>query len=376
MYTGDIGYRVFGNLGFVLKKIFPFRSSFMLYRLMNIALFLATLLYMVTRRPPLLDNVLFCAFALGFPQFIYLYTYCNTDAFGLSCAIFLFYHSLRLYYTSFAAWRWQDVGLLALGVGLLLASKQNYILAGLSPAALLVFKAFRERDFLRINRQRAFLWVGCVVVVVLFVAGPLKILYPIAQGDNREEMTRMFERRASDDYKPSKLALSALSPKPQNGVRLVDRGYGVFDILSLKLFKGKSYLEMLMESFWGVFGWMTVYAPRGVYIAAYALLFATALLNVRPSLSWRQGAAPIRALYSASAMTTALGIASILWNSLYVDVQAQGRYLYPAFALVLILVCGGLRREAGLSGKTTELACALLFCLSQYTLWSGLPSLL
>lgn len=375
VYTGDIGYRAFGNLGFVLKKVFPFRSAFTLYRLLNVALFIATLLFMVRQRPPHLDNVLFCAFALGFPQFMYLYTYCNTDAFGLSCAIFLFYHGLKLYDTSFVSWRLRDVGLLALGVGLLLASKQNFILACLSPAVLLVSKAFREWDFLRSNRRQAFLWAGCVVVGAVLVAGPLKILYPILQGDNREKMTRMFESRAIEDFKPSKMALSASNPKPKHGVRLVDRGYGVFDILGLKWW-GKSYLEMLVESFWGVFGWMTVYAPRVVYLTAFALLFVTALLNARPSLSRRQGAAPgNRALYLSSALTAALGVASVLWYSLYVDVQAQGRYLYPAFASILILICGSLRREAGLSGKTAEFACALLFCLSQYTLWSGLPSL-
>lgn len=376
VYTEDIGYRVLGNLGGLLRLILPPVSTYALYRCVNVALLLVTLLYVATRRPKHLDNVLLCAFALGFPQFVYLYTYCNSDAFAISCSLFLFYHSLQLHETPYVAWRRRDVLLLGVGAGLLLTVKQNYFIAGIPPAALMLLKACQERAFLGDNPRWAIRGGVVLLLVALVVAGPLKLLYPLSQQDYLERRTEMLEARAAPELRPSTITPDVEKGTLKHGMRLSQRGYDVLDIIGFRMFQGKTYLEMLAQSSWGVFGWMTIYAPAGVYLAVLALLLIVAAPNARACLSSRAGGgAALRVLYAASVLTAASGVAAVLWFSLHIDLQAQGRYLYPAFAATLVLVCGGLRREVGLSGTMAQYASVLLFLLAQHTLWSGLERL-
>ena len=210
------------------------------------------------------------------------------------------------------------------------------------------------------------------VIIILAVAAPLKIFYPMSQDNYLEQRAQMLEQRAAPTHRPSTIKPDAKPGEIRNFMRLAQRGYGVSDIINWRLFEGRTYLVTLAESAWGVFGWMNVYAPTGIYLLVLAILLFMALLNARSLLIQRAATAGVvRVFYLSCLLTLILGVAATLWFSLYYDLQAQGRYLYPAFAALLFAVCGCLPHEEGRAGVAAQYAGLALFCLAQFTLWRG-----
>ncbi len=122
------------------------------------------------------------------------------------------------------------------------------------------------------------------------------------------------------------------------------------------------------RSFWGVFGWMNVYAPQWFYQAFKALCLMSLLGLVIRFLRHRfnsqaivkEKAAPIALLFLAFITQEACMLAlATKWNSsIY-----QGRYLFPAIAPIAIILSWGL---TGLLPKKEKLASILVLALALF----------
>jgi len=172
------------------------------YRTFNIALFSITLfiLFLAGHKHPwawLIGLTMVCI-----PQVIYLYAYANSDAWGLSMSVFLFVFVLTRVDSLFRS-RWNLLGLAVL-TGLVILSKETFW-AALPLIYLLVgWSLYLEwqREHMTALRRAAFSLVAVAVVTILIVA-PMRVYYPLTQGDFAAKVEAMREMRAAQDFKPS-----------------------------------------------------------------------------------------------------------------------------------------------------------------------------
>ncbi len=110
------------------------------------------------------------------------------------------------------------------------------------------------------------------------------------------------------------------------------------------------WAELTFKSFWGVFGYMTIYLDSRFYRIIFLICVSSSLGLVcgllrrarRKDLlsDWR-----FRIL-GLFALSTVLIIFASAYNSLYKDFQPQGRYLFPALIPICVLLLLGLRELA------------------------------
>ncbi len=219
VYTGEAVYVVFGQLSKAGNLVGQRNASpqasaqevaerscrnldFRQFRFMNVALYVLTLatVFAMGRRD-------FWTIALGvglvaIPQVVYVYSYANSDAWGLSLSIFLLLYALRLARKdNVSAWRAAGLGLLT---GLVLLTKKPYWLT--IPFAYLflgagVYAKFRAGDANVRHRSAVLLFLALFTATI--VAGPLLVVYPWTQGDFAADELAMREKRAMDGFKPS-----------------------------------------------------------------------------------------------------------------------------------------------------------------------------
>ncbi|HET6446264.1 MAG TPA: glycosyltransferase family 39 protein [candidate division Zixibacteria bacterium] len=107
----------------------------------------------------------------------------------------------------------------------------------------------------------------------------------------------------------------------------------------------REFLRVQYRSFWGVFGWMTVFAPGWFYVFT-GLLTLTGIAGIVLSFisgKWRQ-------LGSRQKRTFILLVGLVLVQELFIfwsinrfnETWYQGRYLFPAIAAIAILLAYGL----------------------------------
>lgn len=356
VYTGELVYVLYGTLGRALKTVLPPLPSYQLYRLLQFALLAFTLAYLATRRTPHWDTKLGLAFTLGFPQFVYLFSYANSDAFGLAVSFVLFFETLRATDQPLADWTWQRTLALGCLFGLPFVCKSNFLAALILPAAFLVQNI--TRSIRAAPRARLLALAGLFLAGVLAVAAPLKIVYPLTQGDMTAKVARMREERAKPNFKPS---------NPQYfGLNLAQKGKTYRDLIV-----DMQFFQTLSASFWGAYGFMNIFNPPRVYYLAYGLLGLACLLTAARYLRGFSALDPPLRLGLPLGITVILGLtAGVLYLSLHVDYQAQGRYLYGAFVPVLLTLSGTFRPGDGGPARTAAFGLArLLWLMSLYSLW-------
>lgn len=127
--------------------------------------------------------------------------------------------------------------------------------------------------------------------------------------------------------------------------------------------------RVMLRSFWGTFGWMSLPMPRPIDLA-FAALTAAGLAGL--VLAWRRGAAgPIHGMLSA-AVAAQIGQV-VVYNLTFT--QAQGRFLFPVMGAAALLLGTGLgelwRRGGGpsLSPATAAGLAVLMAACNQGLLW-------
>lgn len=364
VYYKELVYIIYGNLAKLLQVLFGLQPTFLTYRLFNIVLLCITLLVIFTVKLNTFpcDRIGFVLLCI--PQIIYLYTYVNSDAWALSLSIFLFILVTWLWEQPFEHWSYQSIAGLAILTGLLLVAKQNFYLSLVLPYSLLGLKLARAWSQGNLNTKflRLLLVWG---LLILIIAAPLQIIYPISQGNYQAAIARIREEKAMPGLKPS---------QPTGDLQLQDQGYTYADLIVKR-----PWLPITAQSFWGVYGYFRVFNPVWMYkVVLYCAigllgltgltLFTTRILFVNAFLTVCLCLAPVVIL---------LNLMLSLHNSLTIDFQPQGRYLFPSFVAIAILGVGTTEFDRPDVKRVRKLLLGLLYCLTLSSLlYFGLPKLL
>lgn len=114
----------------------------------------------------------------------YIYSYANSDAWGLSMATALFLLVAVMIDESPVSWTWGQCIALGALTGLILVSKRNYLLSLVLPYSLLGLRLWQtvSQTGVRVP-QRSFRRLVLGVLVAAAIAAPLGVIYPLTQGD-------------------------------------------------------------------------------------------------------------------------------------------------------------------------------------------------
>jgi hypothetical protein len=387
VYTSEVVYIIYGKLGAFISAIDPPIRTLLLalhrdeqvelhgedriylplvtrvvgykvvlYRLLNVALYLITLLitFSVGRRHFWINSIGLVLICL--PQVTYVYSYANSDAWGLSLSLFLFYAVVTA-----SNLRSMTLGrVLVLGVltGLLLLSKQSFWISLFFSYAPMAYRAVMALytegvSVLRALMSRAMLLLGIASMIAL----PLSVVYPLTQGDFAARKEQMMDARSSGARKLS---------DPQGGYRLAAQGVSPVQVVSDPL-----WWELSLKSLYGLFGYMNVYLPGYLYKGVLALVGVLIAVSLGFALShWKEVPTLRRLLWVSAPPTLLLVLASSLYYSWVTDWQPQGRYLFVALLPVGIMAGGNPHLEPGWIHRFRISIWGLLIVLSLYVLWT------
>ncbi|MBK8049260.1 MAG: DUF2142 domain-containing protein [Anaerolineales bacterium] len=326
------------------------------YRYISVALYALTLagLYWAGRKQRLASVLALTMMAT--PQITYIYSYANSDAWGISMSLALLIFvilSAPMRLTSW--WKMAGIGLLS---GLVLLSKQPFWLilpfacAPLLVDGVLLWRRLRFASFARVAGP-----LFLAVVVVLLVAGPARAIYPLTQGDFGAKEVQMRESRAEASYRPSVPTAPGLSS--------ASRGVDFQQIWGSTWWWSTSG-----RSSYAAFAHMTVWLPDWLYTAVLGIvmLYVTATVLVAGT-RWHAIDAWLRVQLVLAPCTIMLAIGASLWNSWVSDVQPQGRYLFAGLAPLAVLMGGAMAVEPRWLQKVRYVGWLMLVVTALAVLW-------
>ena len=318
VYSGEWIYWAIGRLSAAAAGVDPAAASLRAARLLNALSLVALLAPLLFGRSRFFRLDLCGVFLASIPQVVYVASYLDDDAWTMATAAALLRVALGVYERD-GRGGWAPFGLL---LGLALGAKRNAWV--IVPFALALAMAGWRRSPAR--RWRGPL--GALLLALALVA-PLRLVYPLSQpGDFGAALAAMRSERARPDLDPS--APSA------PGFRLRARGAGIDEVLL-----AADWWKRSAGSAYGLFGAMTLVAPRPLYLAAAAL--GLLLAGLQLEAWWRRARGDPeprgRILAGAAAAVVAM-VAAAVFHSWSFDYQPQGRYLFPALAPLALLVTG------------------------------------
>ncbi len=315
VYARDIAYVILGAPGVLLERALAFGNPALAFRLPNVALLAVALIALLRTRSPLVPSAAFAVALASIPQVLYVFGCANSDAWGVFLSILLLVQALRLWPMP-APWPLRETLVLGVLSGLLLASKDNFLLALGIPAI-----ALGPRFVAGMGRRGLFAFALSCALFPL----PYKIAWPRTQPDFALVGWRMAEKRAQPGFKPSDPSLA----QPQR----VDS--------ALEMLLRSDFVVRTAQSSWGVYGHMTVFHAKAVYAGVALLALANVALTLKTAAR-RWPDIPIerrRMLLGAPALILLNFALSLRW-SVEVFYQPQGRYLFPSLIPALLLVAG------------------------------------
>jgi len=296
-------------------------------RLFNVILFGLIVLYTIhNRRARLVAVPLLLS-----SQIWYVFSYCNSDALGITVAFFAACQlvdsdSLLQRYLKGAGWGVNLAGILVTStlIGVMFLLKKNYY-----PFAAFFFfcvfvKLFFTAEYYWERKQALFRFLLVTLLGLSLFGLRVGLDYQVNGVDRLEKIGALQEELAHYGYKPS----TPLEEK-NSSIKRMERGTSFKDLF-YKLHWG----EKTFQSSFGVFGYFTIAAPKQYYtlvrncsILLCAFVFGSILV--------RGG------LLEATTVVAALGVSLALvgvsaYLSWTVDFQPQGRYLFPVAAVLSI----------------------------------------
>ncbi len=273
------------------------------------------------------------------PNTAFLSSYVNIDAMAMFCTAFILYVWARLFTED---WTIKNCVLLGISVGLCALSYYNaygIVLCTILLFIITMLAGQRHRlDFKKLMTRGLLISAVTLAVCGWWFARNF-ILY---DGDilGRQALNACAEEHALEEYKPSR------HPTPQR------EGQSVPEMI----FKRRddqefSWIRMMLMSFIGVYGCLSVREPVWYYQIWWALLLVgllgifftpRKLFAVRENGAWRDVG------WIHWAMVLAIIIPNVLnvYYSYVVDYQAQGRYSFPMAIPLLYFVATGYRNIA------------------------------
>lgn len=305
------------------------------------------------------------------PQIWYVFSYVNNDAFAL------FVSMVAAYQLGYPTSRLNDflqsdsfgakisggvlVGLLA---GLLLIVKPNYWAFLVFAALWLVFSYP-----LRMNVMKKFAFISLIAIAVLTFrvgldlyvngetnyAGASYVSKFFGNLENQGKLLAYQESVAEYPFRPSTVENDLANTHPDLNLR--KKGVSFSEMLF-----EKGWLRLSSQSFFGVYGYMNIYAKSWLYAFFFMLTFVFgaylfyAVIKSRDRKSLAQLA------------ITALGIFLTVFVSMTLSwvyaFQPQGRYLFPALAMCGLFVYANRRH---FDVRVVNLYVAAMFLLSVFS---------
>jgi 4-amino-4-deoxy-L-arabinose transferase-like glycosyltransferase len=359
VYSGEIVYTILAKPGAiinaVLQRITGHREfSYLTYRLFNVFLFIITLALLFFFRSRTIQPAIVGFLVLVIPQIYYIYSYANTDAFGITISVFLFLIVLRGIEKPLKDWDWKYILLLAFASGMIFQSKKPFLISLPFPLGLIGWKLFRE--WKTISRTSLFIGFATLCLLTAIISIPNIRVIGFLDRDYKQALNETKEKHAWPEYKSS-------SPT-YHEYHLASKGYTYGDVLL-----EKPWLELSAKSFYGMFGHLDLENPPWIYLAA--LVYSLAFLSITTiSLinSWSTISEYARLAVLLSPLVLLMNIAASLWQSLNIDFQPQGRYLFPALIPIAMLLMGTIYEENGIKKEIRTAIYLVMYLLCLYSL--------
>ena len=309
-------------------------DNYLRLRLFNIMLFFVLVLIVArkTRSVPLLVLALVLS-----PQVWYIFSYFNGDGFAFFIALLI---ALQLidpdsltcrYLNSTTLWgKWSGGVLFGILVGSLLFSKMNYYLYIVFILVIIAWNFISERRFAQWGKNRLQIkkW-ALVACVALFVYLPPVFYDQYINDFNKDEKIGNFvEKQAAYPYKPSTIRNAPDDSYP--GLNLRSKGVSLQEIL----LENSHWRKLSFLSFFGLYGYMNLYADSHYYDIFSMFLFGMILFiyfYAAYTINLKDGI-----LLSMILMFLLLAIGQSVYASWAGDFEPQGRYLFPMIPIALV----------------------------------------
>lgn len=345
-------------------------------RLFNVFLFSLLIILFLYRSQNGNQEFVIPCFLLVTPQVWYVFSYANNDAFALFVSFIIAYQIA--YKDSFLKRFLQTENLsggvlFGLLVGLLLIAKTNFYTFLLFAGLWLAFNFYDADNFsLKINFRllKKFLLVALTAISVLafrcaldfYVNGETNFVavsyLNYFSGNFEAKQSKLLayqEEIAEKPYKPSTIENNLA--ETDSSLKLKAKGTSYKEI-----FTKWRWHEVSFESFVGVYGYMTIFAPENYYRLMGVLYLAFGLFLTISILLSKQSASILQLLtFTICAALTAFVSSYLSWTYAF---QAQGRYLFPVIPMLGLLVYSNRER---LNNLCVNIFIFAAFSLSVYS---------
>ncbi|HEY1686871.1 MAG TPA: hypothetical protein VGG19_19070 [Tepidisphaeraceae bacterium] len=355
VYTGEMVYLLYGKIGAAVLHFWPDTNLTQLYRFMNVALLLVTLTALTFVRCAWFPPWLLALFLVCIPQVPYIYAYANSDAFGISASVLLFLITAKM--IEIEPRKWGVSRLICFSILLLctLLSKIDFLAAIILPLALLIFHLARTQTSLPFVFTRL---IVPLLAIYIFAAWWNPQLSPWhAKWD--QQMTEMKEDHAIAGRRPT-------GPHDRN-YYMASEGVDYGQMMHLY---DSMWLKRTGQSFYSRFGGWRVQHPAWIFVVAGWIGVAGLLITLAAQLVFRQNMpweTMICLLLSPGLI--ALSVFGSMYQSLHIDYQPQGRYLFGALVPIFFLFAGTWKIENRWWRTVHATLFGALFALSIYSLW-------
>jgi len=349
VYSREIVYVLLGPIGRAIEGACGIADPAVSFRLLSVALLPLTLRALLRSPTRLVPAPAFAVVLAAVPQLLYVFGYANSDAWAVCLSVLLFVHALRLAERD-GPWPLGETAALGSLAGLLLASKDNFLVALALPGVLLAPR-------IRGAGRRGLL---LLVLLAALIPAPYKLVYPSTQPGFAAAARRMAEERAVPGLRPG------------DPGRAPAAGESAWDVLVQTPFLVRS-----AQSLWGVYGHMKLFHASAVYVAVAGLVVLNiGLTGWTAWRRWPQLPATLRRLLVAAPLVILANLAASLSWSTYAFYQPQGRYLFPSLLPACLLLAGTLDHEDSRRRRLRfASACAALLLSAWSLLFLALPRL-
>lgn len=263
-------------------------------------------------------RILFAVLCCSLPQFIFISSYLNNDAFGVMCTGLIV---LAWLIGDQDGWTIKRCLFLAIPIGLLAITYYNDYAFILCSILFFFVSIIQQKKPTKMILQ----YTLFIVLIVFLICGWFFIRNAIIHNGDLLGMKSMYacgEKYAMEIYKPSQRHTLA---------RQQLNFYDAF--IKTKWFKFTIY------SFIGYFGYLTVVMPQNAYITYKIFILILLILTIIRSLIERK--IP-KKLFLCLLICIIIPLLLSMYYSYFTDFQAQGRYIMSALIPLMIFSTYGL----------------------------------
>lgn len=270
---------------------------------------------------------LLIVFVAFMPQFAFLASYVNNDMVAfMGIAMIIYAWLLGTKYN----WNYKNATLLSIGISVCGLSYYNsYIWILISVFIFCIsYLSQNKKQYKNFSKL-----TGYIVALTFLLIGYSFIRHVVLYGD-------LLGFNTTSHY-GELYALDWL--KPSNRFSLFEQGVPVKTMLYDLPYR---WLSVSWKSFVGLFGYMQYYCQQWVYdlVKWFIIIGGVSFVGkaVHSLLIKRQKPGLFSVLfYSSLVIGAAVTVALSFYNSYFIDFQPQGRYCYPAFLAIAIVVAKG-----------------------------------